>query len=118
MRLFGFTSANGKNWIARRVDAGDRYGHNDCLIHQDEAMIEFYDCDNRGSFGQDHLGQFVSRYYITTLRERNPLSGLWLHGGEPLWALDCHSVAKVLKSLGDECYVNNPSASDSFEITA
>lgn len=51
----------------RIVARGDGYGVNDSVVHDhDDPLVEFYDskADAR-KFGK--RGQFVSRYYITTL---------------------------------------------------
>ena len=59
----------GRAFNVRLVRKGDRYGLDDCLVHdKDAALIEFWDAtyenDPRFSPG---LGQFVSRYFLDTL---------------------------------------------------
>src|SRR5690606_39865054 len=50
---------------------GDSYGLNGCLIHEEnDPMIEFYDTRYHLSNDWEGLGQFVSRYYLSTLDER------------------------------------------------
>ena len=82
---------------------GDEYGRDDCLTNErDEPLVEFYDDKYRkdGKFGP--LGQFISRYRMSTLigdqwGPRN--SALMLWGSEPSWTLDKEGVAKVLAWL-------------------
>ena len=52
----------------RIVVKGDRYGLNDMFTHdQDRPLVEFY--DDRYHFQSGDRGQFVSRYYVSTLLE-------------------------------------------------
>jgi hypothetical protein len=82
------------------VEIGGRYGLNDCLTHeQDEwgPMVEFYDISPMRNYGPPE-GQFVSRYYISTLRddeERLGQSGLCLDGGIPKWILTAANLRDV-----------------------
>lgn len=71
----------------RVVEKGQRYGLNDCLIHdQDEPLVEFYDAkQDVALFGP--RGQFVSRYYRSTLMEGEYPQGLALDGGVPQWSM-------------------------------
>ena len=76
------------------VFIGDQYGLNHCLTYgdreydqdkHDDPLIEFYDMDsgaaaimrNSGNKTEAYLaeeyGQFVSRYYYSTLKMRDPL---------------------------------------------
>lgn len=55
-----------------------------------EAMVEFY--DRRFMFTA--YGQFIGRYYLHTLLDRNPV-GLCLDGGNPCWSLDAADFSKV-----------------------
>lgn len=66
----------------RIVNKGDRYGRADCLTHdEDRPMVEFY--DHRYTHGDwPDRGQFVSRYYVSTLLEVEN-RGLCLDGGNP-----------------------------------
>jgi hypothetical protein len=52
----------------RIVVKGDRYGLNDMFTHdQDRPLVEFY--DDRYHFQSGDRGQFVSRYYVSSLLE-------------------------------------------------
>ena len=55
-----------------------------------DAMVEFY--DRRFMFTP--YGQFIGRYYLHTLLDRNPV-GLCLDGGNPCWNLDAADFSKV-----------------------
>lgn len=111
-----------QSYLVRRVDAGDRYGHNFCLTHpQDsrykgEPMIEFYlretkypDYDFVGSreeaetAGAEPLGWFVSRYYARNLLDLRPNGGLCLHGGsllDPSINIVAEALNEALEGLG------------------
>lgn len=71
----------------RIVEAGDAYGNNGCVTHEgDEPLVEFYDAkQDKGRFGP--LGQFVSRYYCSTLLEHQYPQGLNLQGGVWEWSV-------------------------------
>jgi hypothetical protein len=67
----------GRAFNVRLVRKGDRYGLDDCLVHdKDEPMIEFWDAtyenDPRFTAG---LGQFVSRYFLATLTGQDGYGG-------------------------------------------
>jgi hypothetical protein len=75
----------------RIVRTGDAYGLGDCLINNDKPMIEFYD--------RAHMhtprGQFVSRYYISTLLDRPDGLGLALDAGVPAWTVNADDMRLV-----------------------
>ena len=82
------------------VRGGDRYGLNDCLVNEAvEPMVEFYDAtyedDERFVKGR---GQFVARYYLSTLTERRG-GGLDLCGHEPAWKVTGQNVAVALAAV-------------------
>lgn len=69
---------------AKIVMLGDKYGLNDSLIHDgQDPLIEFY--DRRHKFTTD--GQFVSRYYASTLIE-SANKGITLDTGSPDWFIN------------------------------
>ena len=106
-----FTADHGTPFVARIVRYGDRYGRDMCLTHTpkpeydfDSPLIEFY--DTRNDFDTDTdgtpLGQFVSRYYLSTLQGRtghpnHSNRGVQLHGNERAWSVDPQSLAKVIR---------------------
>lgn len=78
----------------RIVKTGDKYGLNNCLINDDEPMVEFY----YSRYPHTKHWQFVSRYYVSTLKDHE--GGLDLHGGEPEWQVSAKGMKKVVKFLG------------------
>ena len=77
----------------RIVNTGDKYGLNDCLTNRKAPMVEFY--DSRFTQGADgDRGQFVSRYYVDTLLERDT-GGLCLDGGVPAWTVSADDMKTV-----------------------
>ena len=84
----------------RVVRTGDAYGLNDCLINDGAPLVEFY--DNRHM--HTPRGQFVSRYFVSTILERADGLGLMLDGGVPAWTVsadDMRLVAAYLRGFVD-----------------
>ena len=118
MSILKLKDANsGRPWIARLVHDGERYGRNFCLVHEGEVMVEFYDAsvlDDPKWTASDkdeelELGQFVSRYFVSTLlgdEYSPPMSegnGLDLQGNVPAWKIcgeTCRKFATWLISEG------------------
>lgn len=78
-----------------------RYGLDDCLTHDGGPMVEFYDATYAGpDFGP--RGQFVSRYYLSTLMDRRGMPGLYaeyglcLQGDVPEWVVSARNVAEAI----------------------
>ncbi len=93
---------DGRVFAVRVVNQGDAYGRNGCLVHDGAApMVEFYDTtyagDDPDTFSGD-LGQFVSRYYFSTLMDTDPTRDLALDSGIPAWTVTADSLAQVLAS--------------------
>ncbi len=78
----------------RIVNLGDRYGRDDCLTNAKGPMVEFYD----SRYPLTPRGQFVSRYFIETLTEREP-AGLCLDGGIPDWTVSAEGMKQVLEYI-------------------
>ena len=75
----------------RLVRQGEKYGRNDCLTHEHpEALVEFYD-RRYPKFGP--LGQFVSRYYLSTLMAAQ--GGLNMQGGVSAWQMSASELEQV-----------------------
>ena len=75
----------------RIVRRGDGYGLNLCLTHnQAEPLVEFYDA----RYPHTEFGQFVSRYYVSTILE-GANRGLCLDGAEPEWSISAGDMAVV-----------------------
>lgn len=66
-------------FTCRLVQEGDRYGLNLQLVHKESnaPLVEFYDV----RYPRTDWGQFVTRYALQTLLERNPDAGILLDGG-------------------------------------
>ena len=95
---------NGRTFTLRIVRVGDTYGPYD-LLHSGNVgpMVEFYDATyaNNGRFGPH--GQFVSRYYISTLLESQHRGrGLDLCGYEPAWTIDAGTMETVYEFISEE----------------
>ena len=89
------TNHHGKRFTVRAVRRGEGYGVGDKIIHDsDDSLIEFYDLDHAERFGP--LGQFVSRYYASTLAHHSDDTGLSLDGGIPAWSIDRGDLPPVL----------------------
>lgn len=85
-------------WVIRVVTKGDHYGrYNGTLVHmKDDPLVEFYDAryDHDGN-----LGQFVSRYYLSTLLDVDDTTHLNLDGGIDSWTVSKFSMDKILRWL-------------------
>jgi len=92
------------------VAQGDQYGRDNCLTHdKPDPMVEFYDTKYAGKEGFAPHGQFVSRYYLTTLLGLDgfgsgPTTGLGLDGGSSGWYVERDelraALSAVVKRLG------------------
>jgi len=86
-----FDNERGQPWTIRIVEEGDKYGRDDCLTYEkEEPVVEFYDADNPFTIDEPSgtvLGQFVSRYYISTIADGKS-GGLDLMGYEPKWKIE------------------------------
>ena len=87
----------------RIVRRGDQYGLNGCKTHEkDEPLVEFYDSRYEAN-SWSGFGQFVSRYYVSTLLKHSDRHGLTLHGGVPQWSVSATDMARVVQYLKAEC---------------
>lgn len=72
------------------VNKGDHYGRNNVLTHdKDDQLVEFWDTKS---------DQFVSRYYKSTLLERD-YAGLILQGDVPEWTVSAQGMDQVREML-------------------
>lgn len=96
-KLMKVTNSNGITFNVKAVFKGEGYGVNKSIIHdKDDFLIEFYDATYAGknNFGKE--GQFISRYYASTLLEgRSAITGLSLYGSVPAWSLTSANMQKV-----------------------
>ena len=95
--LLTIINDDGRHFNVRIVVNGARYGRKDDLLHlEDDPLIEFFDATYAGpEFGP--RGQFVSRYYLSTLQKRRDGSALCLEGGVPLWHVSTANVAEAIR---------------------
>lgn len=92
MEAMQFTNDEGTPFIVRIVKKGNGYGMNFCITHnEDEPLIEFYDA----RYMHTSYGQFVSRYYMNTILDRNQNFGLDLYGGEADWKIDADTMLRI-----------------------
>lgn len=87
-------------WNVRIVNTGDNYGLNMCLLNVKAPMVEFYD----SRYPHTQYGQFVSRYYISTILSQDSRggqysNGLCLDGGVPAWNVSAEDMAQVITFL-------------------
>ena len=99
------TLKNFGRWNVRIVRQNDRYGLNDCLVHEEsDPLIEFYD-NNYKNDGEWKRGQFVSRYCAQTLFEDcyNCYKwGLQLYGEVPEWYVSPHEMTAIYRWLREQ----------------
>ena len=79
-----------------------------CLTHDEaDPLVEFYDADASFNDGPKNigmkLGQFVSRYYMSTLmNDGDPIGdghGFCLDGGVPKWVIEGAAMKRVARFL-------------------
>lgn len=87
-----------EKYNVRIVNTGDKYGRNDCLTNDNEQLIEFYDTrfNHKSSMGR---GQFVSRYYTSTILGGDYSNGLCLDGGIPEYTVSPESMKQIVEYL-------------------
>ena len=100
----------GRRFGIRIVTAGMNYGLDDCLTHDGEPMVEFYDytyaSDDTHNSAFGPRGQFVSRYYASTLNEIPNDRGLDLMGYEPVWKVDANVIEQVHRLINVQIGAN------------
>lgn len=100
-KLMGFSNIlpNGASipFSVRIVSKGEGYGLNEAVIHdREEPLVEFYDARHAHTC----YGQFVSRYYVSTVLGHPGNYGLNLYGGVPDWSLSAETMQAVKAWLG------------------
>lgn len=82
-------------WAIRVVEKGELFGASGSICHdQDEPLVEFYYPRHATS----DLGQFVTRYNLSTLLNRAP-AGLCLQGGIPDWVVYPDAMSEIVSWL-------------------
>jgi hypothetical protein len=91
--------ASNRHFYVRVVRVGDSYGAGDSLIYTAlEPSVEFYDYDqDLAKFGP--RGQFVARYYRSTLVEHEEGYGLDLLTYVPEWKVSAATMTEILNWL-------------------
>lgn len=124
------TSNHGVVYTVRLVRNGDHYGSNFCLVHdKEDPLVEFYDAKNTHDYdfvgsredakaaGAEVLGQYVSRYYLSTLLESAAVTpGINLCGHVPRWVIDGDALREALSALG--CFKQPAEGSLLYETLA
>lgn len=92
-----------RNFTARILRRGDKYGLNDCLTWgmdkstppdwQDRLGVEFYDATYAGDQRFPPLGQFVSRYYLGSIL--GGTGGLDLQGDVAAWKISADAMVEI-----------------------
>ena len=124
---------SGIRWCVRIVFIGDQFGRNHCLTFgdeeydqdkQDDPLIEFYDMDSRAAelmrgsddkteaYLAEEYGQFVGRYYLSSLKFDEILNGktltdwskrgLDLHGGVDRWSVSSEFMVDAMAAVEAE----------------
>lgn len=100
---------SGIRWTAVLVEQGDAYGYKDSILHdKPDPLVEFWDGRAAGKEGFHSVrGQFVARYYLSTLTTDSRWSqpavktgrGLNLDAGEPSWQISGPALREVMAAL-------------------
>lgn len=89
-------NSRGIDFNVKIVRNGENYGLNNVLTHdKDDPLVEFYD----SRYPHTEHGQFVSRYYASTLLERVKNVGLDLYGGANDWKIESKEMDTVIDWL-------------------
>jgi hypothetical protein len=121
-----FNDAHGAWFTMRVVGDGDAYGKDMTLTHAGtDPLVEFY--DRRWDHDEDpdgvRLGQFISRYRLSTLRETGPdgthvfETGIMLDGSNA-WRVSAAGMADCLRALMEADIVPDRQAERAARIEA
>lgn len=87
----------------RVVSRGDKYGLNFALTHNGiMPLVEFYD----SRYPHTEFGQFVSRYYLDTIINRDDRFALSLDGGVTAWTVPAEAMTEVIRTLEKLVFVS------------
>lgn len=106
-KLTVWNTENKRSFNVRLVMQSDHYGREMCLTHNErDPLVEFYDASNdiKELDGSGVvLGQFVSRYYLSTLVGKYDGSQrLCLDcGNEDIWSINASNMKNVSDWLVD-----------------
>ena len=91
--------AKAQDFFVRVVSKGQQYGLNNCLTHDsNDHLVEFYSA--KWVDADRPFGHFISRYYFSTLLDRQKDCGLKLWGDEPSVTLTASEVDYIKGMLG------------------
>lgn len=96
-----YTAANGVSFTYKLIKVGDKYGATNSLINDKEDMIEFYDYRHKHT----NHGQFITRYYISTMGEHlddSDHAGLDLYGSVEAWTIDFDTLCNIMADAYSE----------------
>jgi hypothetical protein len=100
--MLHITNEAGCTFRVRCVRKGQRYGLNDCLVHdRDEPLVEFTDVTPGAPAACGH--HFVARYLAGAVLHWPDGEDLWLHGRALAWRLCPAQVRQVQGWLRDRC---------------
>lgn len=99
LNILQVVNNSGIPFNVRFLKKGEKYGRSNKLIHQEEEpLVEFYDARYISpEFGM--FGQFISRYYVSTLLKDEEDYALILDGGVKDWVLSSENVKQVKQWL-------------------
>lgn len=111
-QLLQVKGIDGRTFNVVLVQKGERYGREDCLVHdRNDPLVEFWD-DSADRKKFPPRGQFVSRYYLHTLLERPKRIGIDLLGYVAGWKIDASEMDKVRDALDAWCMAKGPITSE------
>lgn len=109
--MLAVTNNQGIRFNVRVVLKGEPYGTGYCLTHdKDKPLVEFYDARFGVKGGFDSRGQFISRYYLDTIKGTSEYSkiagdtevrGICLQGGIPEWSVTKENVISAIEYAED-----------------
>jgi hypothetical protein len=83
------------SFIIRIVQQGQKYGRDFKQTHElKEPLVEIYDAD----YNHTPFGQYISCYYLDTLRNRDPHS-LAFNGGIEKWRIGAANAVRLQQWL-------------------
>jgi hypothetical protein len=91
-----------QDFTIRVVSKGQKYGLNNCLTHDSlDPLVEFY-ATKWASKDFGPFGQFVSRYYLSTILDGKKGHGLALWSDVPEWTLEASEMDYIKATLGHQ----------------
>ncbi len=101
MKTFDFVNYRGVPLWVRLVKDGERYGLEGMLVNHGQTLVEFYDARYDFEKWIGKRGQFVTRYYLSTLQERGARD-LALDLGIPDWSVTAAEMSAILDWMGEQ----------------